>query len=147
LYFVTLKQQRNINLITHQIKLSFFFLETDLFCQGGLACPWKPRIEGDSVFHTVYRYSYQHNRFWSLQFMSPQIFLKLQNVLLPFKYSPVNLNLLLRQIIWVPVHFHCRKTSRPMSYYAFFERWLLPSLLFGCQNFFTNFALNYFWEP
>jgi len=49
-------------------------------------------------------------------------------------------------MILVLVHFQHKK-FKPVSYYAFFKWWLLPSLHAGCRSLFTFFALNHFWGP
>lgn len=61
--------------------------------------------------------------------------LHISNVLLPFlKFNDSVINL-------VSVHFRGKK-ARLMSCYAFFKRWLLPSLLYNCHHFITLFPLN-----
>jgi len=44
----------------------------------------------------------------------------------------------LRWVAWAPLHFRCKK-ARPVSYYAFFKGWLLPSPPPGCHCFHTSF--------
>jgi hypothetical protein len=94
-------------------------------------------------FTPTWKISYLINKTTSRQYLSLSLSqrIALQNVLLPFKF--LNLNLLFRQIILVPIHFQYKK-FKPVSYYAFFKGWLLPSLLTGCHSLFTIFALNYF---
>ena len=87
------------------------------------------------IINIVYRYLCQHSHFWYLHHFLQNNFKGLQNVLLPW----FNLNqLLFRWISWVPIHFW-RYITRPVSYYAFFKGWLLPSLPPGCLNCSTSF--------
>jgi hypothetical protein len=48
----------------------------------------------------------------------------------------------LRWITWAPFHFRCKK-ARPVSYYAFFKGWLLPSPPPGCHSSITAFSTKW----
>ena len=97
----------------------------------------KPRTFGHHDCHMILRYSCQHSHFWYLQENSHGLFVDVQNVLLPFPWIFKENRrfgdcLELRYIFGAWRH-------RPVSYYAFFKRWLLPSLLSGCFRPQTSF--------
>ena len=85
---------------------------------GRLPLPGKPWVYGERVFHPFYRYSCQHNHF-----------------------STVHRALRLRLHL-APLHFR-RRIIRPVSYYAFFKRWLLLSQRPGCLNNSTTFTTEH----
>lgn len=101
-----------------------------------------PRAFGDPGFHRKFRYSCQHSHFWYLQVLSPKTFPDWQNVPLltlekeAFKVSS------LRWITWALIHFRCHG-ARPVSYYAFFKGWLLPSPPPGCHRSITSFSTKW----
>ena len=96
--------------------------------------PW---TYGDSVFHTVCRYSCQHSHFCSLQELSRVSLRRRQNAPLPRalactpKASARGLS---------PVTFSAQESLfRPVSCYAFFKGWLLLSQPPGCCGIPTSF--------
>ena len=48
----------------------------------------------------------------------------------------------LRWITSAPIHFRCHE-ARPVSYYAFFKGWLLPSPPPGCHRSITSFSTKW----
>ena len=94
---------------------------------GRLPLPRKPWVYGERVFHPFYRYLCQHNHFSILQRSLQNAFSVLRT--LPYRsycYDPEASAPCL-----APIHFR-RGGTRPVSYYAFFKRWLLLSQLPGC---------------
>src|SRR6195952_2104014 len=81
-----------------------------------LALRRNPWSFGDSVSHTVYRYSCQHSHFRYLQQGSRLTFTGLRNAPLPRTY----VHPCLRRMALAPLHFP-RRTTRPVSCYAFFK--------------------------
>ena len=103
----------------------------------GLALRRNPWTCGGSVSHTPYRYSCQHSHLPYLQDPSRDPFTGLGNAPLPLlqKQEPAASVGGLR-----PVTFSAQNSlSRPVSYYAFFKRWLLLSQLPGCLGLPTSF--------
>lgn len=78
---VTTRRFRNIN----RIPIGYAFLPRlrGRLTLGGLALPRNPWTFGDSVSHTVCRYSCQHSRFRCLQAASRRPFFGLRNAPLP----------------------------------------------------------------
>ena len=110
----------------------------DRLTLGRLPLPRKPRVFGEYVFHIFYRYSCQHNHFTAVQHtfrytFSPQRTLPYQTTYVEFKASVLCL---------APLHFR-RNVIRPVSYYAFFKRWLLLSQRPGCLNGSTTFTTEH----
>lgn len=132
--FVTLYRYRNINLFP--IDYAFQPRLRGRLTLRRLALRRKPWDFGDSVSHTVYRYSCQHSHFRYLQHFSQSAFAGLRNAPLPqynvlptasvCSFSPVTSS---AQSILI----------RPVSYYAFFKGWLLLSQPPGCFGRFTSF--------
>lgn len=94
---------------------------------GRLPLPRKPWVYGERVFHPFYRYSCQHNHFPAVHrtlrcAFCPRGTLPYQTACAEFKASAACL---------APLHFR-RNVIRPVSYYAFFKRWLLLSQRPGC---------------
>ena len=94
---------------------------------GRLPLPRKPWVYGEQVSHLFYRYSCQHNHFspvhHALQHsFSPMRTLPYQTAYAEFKASV---------LCFAPLYFR-RNVIRPVSYYAFFKRWLLLSQRPGC---------------
>ena len=99
----------------------------DRLTLGRLPLPRKPRVYGEQVFHLFYRYSCQHNHFRAVHGVSRHRFsphgtLPYQ---MPYGKSEASAACL------APLHFR-RNVIRPVSYYAFFKRWLLLSQRPGC---------------
>lgn len=125
---VTSSWPRNINLVP--IVYAFLPRLRGRLTLLRLALSRNPWTFGDSVSHTVYRYSCQHSHFCTLQDRSPSPFTAVQNAPLPrthkcaSKASAHGLS---------PVTSSPQDNlSRPVSCYAFFKRWLLLSQLPGC---------------
>ena len=85
---------------------------------GRLPLPGKPWVYGERVFHPFYRYSCQHNHFSTVH---RALRLRLQ----PVKNAPLPDRI--RGIRSFGIML-----IRPVSYYAFFKRWLLLSQRPGC---------------
>ena len=81
-----------------------------------LALRRNPWSFGESVSHTLYRYSCQHSHFRYLQPVSRLTFTGLRNAPLPRAYA----HPYLRRMALAPLHFP-RRTTRPVSCYAFFK--------------------------
>ena len=105
---------------------------------GRLPLPRKPWVYGEQVFHLFYRYSCQHNHFPPVQGTSQCPFC-LTGTLpyhLPYGKSEASAPCL------APLHFR-RRIIRPVSYYAFFKRWLLLSQRPGCLYNPTTFTTEH----
>ena len=94
---------------------------------GRLPLPRKPWVYGEQVSRLFYRYSCQHNHFRTVhpalrQSFRPYGTLPYQT---PYGESAASAPCL------APLHFR-RNVIRPVSYYAFFKRWLLLSQRPGC---------------
>ena len=103
----------------------------------GLALRRNPWAFGESVSHTLYRYSCQHSHFRYLQVPS-QVTLHRLTERSATKRSKI--------VSTASVHSLSPGTSsaqgglfRPVSYYAFFKRWLLLSQRPGCLGLLTSF--------
>ena len=106
----------------------------------GLTLRRNPWAFGDSVSHTVCRYSCQHSRFRCLQHASQHTFTGLRNAPLPIKRTSGSLNPASSVYGFSPVTFSARDgLTRPVSYYAFFKGWLLLSQPPGCLGLPTSF--------
>ena len=79
--FVTTTRLRNINLIP--IDYGFRPRLRGRLTLGGLTLPRNPWAYGESVSHTLYRYSCQHSHFRYLQHPSQDTFTGLRNAPLP----------------------------------------------------------------
>ena len=103
----------------------------------GLTLRRNPWTFGDSVSHTVCRYSCQHSHFRYLQATSRAPFAGLRNAPLPRDHkitSAASVNGL------SPDTFSAQAgLTRPVSYYAFFKGWLLLSQPPGCHGLPTSF--------
>ena len=116
-------------------------LGTDSLCVDWLNAESLP-LAGDRVFHRISRYSCQHSHFWYLQVLSPKTFPDWQNVpLLTLEKAAFKVSSL-RWITWAPIHFRCHG-ARPVSYYAFFKGWLLPSPPPGFHRSITSFSTKW----
>ena len=132
---VTSSRPRNINLVP--IDYGFRPRLRGRLTLRGLALRRNPWTFGDSVSHTVCRYSCQHSHFRYLQHTSRYTFAGLRNAPLPL--DPCGSNPQLRCMASAPVHLRRRTAIRPVSYYAFFKGWLLLSQPPGCYGLPTSF--------
>ena len=105
---------------------------------GRLPLPRKPWDYGEQVFHLFYRYLCQHNHFSTVHHTLPRQLQPIENAPLPIRKSGSRSF----GTILSPEHFR-RRIIRPVSYYAFFKRWLLLSQLPGCLNNPTTLATEY----
>lgn len=99
----------------------------DRLTLGRLPLPRKPWVYGERVFHAFYRYLCQHNHFPVVQGTSRYPF-SLQGTL-PYQMSYDKSEA--SAACLAPLHFR-RNVIGPVSYYAFFKRWLLLSQRPGC---------------
>ena len=133
--FVTTSRFRNINLIP--IDYGFRPRLRGRLTLRGLTLHRNPWTFGDSVSHTVYRYSCQHSHFRYLQHTSRYTFTGLRNAPLPRMQACV------RSFgVWLEPRYIFgagRLKSRPVSCYAFFKGWLLLSQPPGCLGLPTSF--------
>ena len=133
--FVTTTRLRNINLIP--IDYGFRPRLRGRLTLSGLTLLRNPWAFGESVSHTLCRYSCQHSHFRYLQHPSRDTFAGLRNAPLP--RAPKD----------TPSASVCGLSpgtssaqaglSRPVSYYAFFKGWLLLSQPPGCLGLPTSF--------
>ena len=133
--FVTSGRLRTINLIP--IGYGFRPRLRGRLTLRGLTLRRNPWTYGDSVSHTVCRYSCQHSRFRYLQHGSRHAFAGLRNAPLPrtlARAPAASVHGL------SPVTFSAQDSLfRPVSYYAFFKGWLLLSQPPGCLGRPTSF--------
>ena len=94
---------------------------------GRLPLPRKPWVYGEQVSCLFYRYSCQHNHFPAVHKTFQSSFI--QQGTLP--YHPSCNRSAASVVCLAPLHFR-RNVIRPVSYYAFFKRWLLLSQRPGC---------------
>jgi hypothetical protein len=132
---VTSSRPRNINLVP--IDYAFRPRLRGRLTLRGLTLRRNPWTFGDSVSHTVCRYSCQHSHFRYLQATSRLPFAGLRNAPLPLllaKESAASVR------GFSPVTFSAQAgLFRPVSYYAFFKGWLLLSQPPGCFGLPTSF--------
>ena len=99
--------------------------------------PW---IFGESVSHTLCRYSCQHSHFRYLQWTSPSIFISVRNAPLPLRRHHITTQPAVSVHSFSPVTSSAQDILfRPVSCYAFFKGWLLLSQPPGCIGFPTSF--------
>ena len=103
----------------------------------GLTVRRNPWTSGESVSHTLCRYSCQHSHFRYLQTTSRASFAGLRNAPLPraLRHTRSFGGWLEPRYIFGAG----RLRSRPVSYYAFFKGWLLLSQPPGCHGLPTSF--------
>ena len=105
---------------------------------GRLTLPRKPWVFGEQVFHLFYRYSCQHNHFSTVHHGFHHSFSPLRTLPYQMSYDKSEAS----APYLAPLHFR-RRIIRPVSYYAFFKRWLLLSQRPGCLNNSTTFTTEY----
>ena len=133
--FVTTSRPWNIN----QVPIDYGSRPRlrDRLTLRGLTLRRNPWAFGDSVSHTVCRYSCQHSHFRCLQDPSRDPFTGLRNAPLPRALARTSTASVRG---FSPVTFSARDgLSRPVSYYAFFKGWLLLSQPPGCLGLPTSF--------
>jgi hypothetical protein len=133
--FVTSARPWNIN----QVPIDYAFrprLRGRLTLRG-LTVRRNPWTSGESVSHTLCRYSCQHSHFRYLQVISRLPFAGLRNAPLPraLRHTRSFGGWLEPRYIFGAG----RLRSRPVSYYAFFKGWLLLSQPPGCHGLPTSF--------
>jgi hypothetical protein len=134
--FVTSSWPRNINLVP--IDYAFRPRLRGRLTLRGLALRRNPWTFGESVSHTLCRYSCQHSHFRYLQHTSRHTFAGLRNAPLPRVVRHI------RSFgTWLEPRYIFgagRLKFRPVSCYAFFKGWLLLSQPPGCLGLPTSFA-------
>ena len=115
------------NINPFSIRYGFRPLLRDRLTLGRLTLPRKPWVFGEQVFHLFYRYSCQHNHFSAVQQTSQSIFTPQRTLPYQMSYDKSEAS----AACLAPLHFR-RNVIRPVSYYAFFKRWLLLSQRPGC---------------
>ena len=125
---------RNINLLS--IDYTFRSRLRNRLTLRRLTLRRNPWVFGVQVFHPHYRYSCQHSHFWYLQHASQHTFIGLQNAPLPRLSKDKHSQL--RYTILAPLNLP-RKSTWPVSCYAFFKGWLLLSQPPGCLWLLTSF--------
>ena len=135
LEFVTSSRPRNINRVP--IDYAFRPRLRGRLTLRGLTVRRNPWTSGESVSHTLCRYSCQHSHFRYLQALSRVPFTGLRNAPLPRALRHT------RSFGgWLEPRYTFgagRLRSRPVSYYAFFKGWLLLSQPPGCHGLPTSF--------
>ncbi len=122
---------RNINLLS--IPYAFRPQVRIRLTLGGVTWPRNPWIYGGEDSRLPCRYSFQHQLLWDLQCsLSVHLHRHAQCSPTTHKESIASVDNL------APLHFRRRSTS-PVSYYAFFKGWLLLSQPPGCQSRSTTF--------
>ena len=127
-----------VNINTFPINYAFQPRLRDRLTLGRLPLPRKPWVYGERVFHPFYRYSCQHDHFSTVHHTLTRQLLPIENAPLP---NSIRCSRSFGTIL-SPEHFR-RRVIRPVSYYAFFKRWLLLSQLPGCLNNPTTLATEY----
>ena len=127
---------RNINSFT--ISYAFQPCLRDRLTLGRLPLPRKPWVYGEQVSCLFYRYSCQHNHFSDVQRPSRTSFFPQRTL----PYHPDCSRSEASVVCLAPLHFR-RNVIRPVSYYAFFKRWLLLSQRPGCLNNPTTFTTEH----
>ena len=124
---------RNINRlsITYAIRLQL----RNRLTLSRLPLPRNPKTYGDEVSRLVYRYSCLHKLFSNLQTSLRLSFTGDENAPLPINLT---INPAASALCLAPLHFR-RRSTRPVSCYAFFKGWLLLSQPPGCLCQFTSF--------
>ena len=110
----------------------------DRLTLGRLTLPRKPWVVGEQVFHLFYRYSCQHNHLCTVHHASRHTFNPYTT--LPYRWPCDQPEASAPYL--APIHFR-RRVIRPVSYYAFFKRWLLLSQRPGCLYDSTTLTTEY----
>ena len=132
------RTHKYVNINTFPISYAFQPCLRGRLTLGRLPLPRKPRVFGEYVFHIFYRYSCQHNHFTTVQHAFRHTFSPQRT--LPY---PISKEIAKASVpCLAPLHFR-RRAIRPVSYYAFFKRWLLLSQRPGCLNGSTTFTTEH----
>ena len=107
---------------------------------GRLPLPGNPWVFGEQVFHLFYRYSCQHNHFPTVHGAFQLRFNPMGT--LPYQSSHRCDEFKASAPCLASLHFR-RRVIRPVSYYAFFKRWLLLSQRPGCVDNSTTFSTEH----
>ena len=113
------KKYRNINLFP--IGFAFRLYLRGRLTLPGLSLDRNPWAFGGRYFHPPYRYSCQHSHFQPLQYTLPVYLHRCWNAPLPLLSKST------ASVIYLAPLYLRRRTSRSVSYYAFFKGWLLLS--------------------
>jgi len=147
-YFLDLTRERIWNPLTKTSRGHIVTKKTPLigschsYLRGRLTLHWftvcrNPRTFGDHDFHMIFRYSCQHSHFWYFQ-LKFSLNLRQLTERSATLWFPKNQSRRFGDFLELRYIFGALK-HRPVSYYAFIIRWLLPSLLPGCFRFLTSF--------
>ena len=110
----------------------------DRLTPGRLPLPGKPWVYGEQVSHLFYRYSCQHNHLYAVHARLRERFNP--HATLPYRI-PCGKPAASAPCL-APLHFR-RNVIRPVSYYAFFKRWLLLSQRPGCLDNVTTLTTEH----
>jgi hypothetical protein len=136
---VTSNWPRNINLVP--IDYAFRPRLRGRLTLRGLALRRNPWTFGESVSHTLCRYSCQHSHFRYLQHTSRYTFTGLRNAPLPRNNPRRKVTSAASVRGFSPGTSSARDgLFRPVSCYAFFKGWLLLSQPPGCLGLPTSFS-------
>lgn len=121
------RTHKYVNINTFPISYAFQPRLRGRLTPGRLPLPGKPWVYGERVFHPFYRYSCQHNHFTAVQHAFRHTFSPQRTLPYPTPKGVAKASV----PCLAPLHFR-RRAIRPVSYYAFFKRWLLLSQRPGC---------------
>lgn len=121
------RTHKYVNINTFSISYVFRPHLRDRLTPGRLPLPGKPWVYGEQVSHLFYRYSCQHNHFSAVHHALRHSFCPRRT--LPYQTSEDEFEASV--LCLAPLYFR-RNVIRPVSYYAFFKRWLLLSQRPGC---------------
>ena len=135
---VTTSRPRNIN----RVAIGYAFrphLRSRLTLRG-LTLRRNPWTYGESVSHTLYRYSCQHSHFRYLHLPFRVKLRRLTERSATTHKPSLTYESIASADDLIPVTFSAQAgLSRPVSYYAFFKGWLLLSQPPGCLGLSTSF--------
>jgi len=138
LNFVTTSRLQNINCIS--IGYAFRPRLRSRLTLRGLTLRRNPWTFGESVSHTLYRYSCQHSHFRYLHLLFRVRLHRLTERSATTHKSSLIYESTSSVRDLIPVTFSAQAgLSRPVSYYAFFKGWLLLSQPPGCLGLPTSF--------
>ena len=102
---------------------------------GRRALPRIPSAFGGYDSHVSFRYSYQHSHFHALQLSFRSAFYAHGTLPYPAAFAADATS-----VLYLSPGYFRRRASRPVSYYALFEWWLLLSQHPGCLGSSTSFS-------